>query len=176
MKSEVVDRTVLIRLPATFIDALLKMRGALDKDLASVLETGLTSCSASVIEFSPEKKATTTKPSSGKHTTEFFGIPFVTRTLPEAFAEIVDMTAEVAPEALDSLSEVKARTRRFVARRPEAIHPGNPGLPVMQTTSGWWISKNVGQEDLKRALRALCNAAGLTFGRDVKFPLERSSE
>jgi len=89
--------------------------------------------------------------------------------LPEIFAQFVDMTAKVAPEALDKLAGMSARRRRFVARNPEAIHPGNRHLPITRTASGWWISKNIGQEDLKRALRALCDAAGLTFGADVKF-------
>jgi len=106
MKSEVAERTVLVPLPATFIDALLKMQGALDNDLASVLETGLAICSPSRTEALPQKAPTATKPPRGKYTAEFLGIPFATRTLPEVFAKIVDMTAEVAPEVLDNCSEI----------------------------------------------------------------------
>jgi hypothetical protein len=43
----------------------------------------------------------------------------------------------------------------------------------MKTASGWWISKNIGQEDLKRALWALCQASNLTFGLDVTFSTAR---
>ncbi|TVR80056.1 MAG: hypothetical protein EA405_11745 [Rhodospirillales bacterium] len=171
MKSDFVDRTVLVHLPATFIDTLLKVRATLDNDLASLLETSLASCSGSLKELDQEEATKAAPLPNGRYVAEFLGVPFATRTLPEVFAEIVDMTAEVAPEALDRLSEVSARTRRFVARRPEAVHPGNHRLPVMQTASGWWISKNIGQEDLMRALRALCRAAGLSFGADVKFSL-----
>lgn len=171
MKSDGVEHTVLVPLPATFVVALLKMHRALDNDLASALKTGLTSGSSAVAETVPVETTETKLPSAKKYAAGFLGVPISTRTLPEVFAEIVDMTAEVAPEALDRLSEVSARTRRFVARRPEAVHPGNRSLPVAQTASGWWISKNIGQEDLKRALRALCRVANLTFGKDIEFPL-----
>ena len=96
-------------------------------------------------------------------------MPLSASTLPEIFAQVVDLTAEVASEALDKLAATRARKRRFVARNPEAIHPGRSDLAVMQTASGWWISKNISQADLKRALQALTHAAGLSFGEDIKF-------
>ena len=77
--------------------------------------------------------------------------------------------AVVAPEALHKLAAMGARRRGFVAQMPESIHPGRRDLPVMRTTAGWWISKNIGQEDLKRALRALAQAADIRYGNDVKF-------
>lgn len=145
MKSDTIERSVLVPLPSAFIDALLKMHGILDSNLASVLETGLASCSGSLTETDWEEAPRAAPLPNGKYAAEFLGVPFATKTLPEVFAEIVDMAAEVAPEALESLAEISARKRRFVARRPEAIHPGNHRLPVMQTASGWWISKNIGQ-------------------------------
>lgn len=171
MKSDVLNRTVLVSLPATVIDALLKVHRALDDDLVSALETGLVNWSEPPTEPDQEEATRAVPLPSGRYAAEFLGVPFAARTLPEVFAVIVNMTAEVAPEALDRLSEVRARTRRFVARSPENVHPGNHRLPVMQTASGWWISKNIGQEDLNRALRALCRAAGLRFGADAKFSL-----
>ncbi|SIT55452.1 hypothetical protein BQ8794_220016 [Mesorhizobium prunaredense] len=41
----------------------------------------------------------------------------------------MDLTAEVAPEALHELAAMYARKRRSVARNPEAIHPGRRDLP-----------------------------------------------
>jgi hypothetical protein len=43
----------------------------------------------------------------------------------------------------------------------------------MQTKSGWWISKNVSQGQLKQALSALCRVSSLSFGKDLKFPLRQ---
>ena len=176
MKSDVTERTVFVPLPVTFVNALLSMHASLDADLVGALETGIADIPRSLCESGPEKTSKLAALPDGKYVAEFLGIPFAVWTLPKVFATIVEMTAQVAPEALEKLAEMSARRRRFVARSPEAIHPGNRGLPVMRTASGWWISKNIGQEDLKRALRALCDAAGLSFGKDVKFPLNRCAQ
>jgi hypothetical protein len=162
-------------LPRVFIDALLKMHAILDADLIGALETGIAVGPRSLFELGLEKTSKPPTLPDGKYAAEFLGMPFAVQTLPNVFAAIVDITAEVAPEALDMLATLRSRKRRFVARNPEEIHPGNRSLPVRKTASGWWISKNIGQEDLKRALRALCDTAGLTFGKDVKFPLNRSA-
>ncbi len=172
MKLDIVERTVLVPLPAAFVEVLLKAHGAFDSNLVSALETGLNNCSWSPIKPDQEEATRAVSLSNQRHAVEFLGVLIAKRTLPEVFAEIVDLMAEVAPEALDRLSEFKARSRRFVSRKPEAIHPGSRHLPVMRTASGWWISKNIGQEDLKRALRALCMAADITFGKDLIGPLQ----
>lgn len=173
MKFDLTERTVLVPLPAHFVDALIKMHATLSADLVGALEASIEDTPRSLSEGRPVKTSQAPPLPDRKYAAEFLGTPFTTWTLPEVFAGIVDMTAMVAPEALNKLAEMSARRRRFVARNPEAIHPGNRDLPVMQTASGWWISKNIGQEDLKRALRALSDATGLKFGSDVKFSLQR---
>ncbi len=173
MKSGFRERTVLVTLSATFVDVLLKMHAALGSELAGALQAGVAGGpkAQSTREFALPKEPL--KLPSKKYTAEFLGIFLTAWTLPEVFAEIVDMTAQVAPEALDKLAALRARKRTFIARTKEAIHTGNRHLPTMRTASGWWISKNIGQEDLKRALRNLADAAGLTYGRDMIFPVTR---
>jgi hypothetical protein len=173
MKSDRSQNTVTVLLSKDFVDELLDMHAALGKKLAGARQD--------IIAGEPNSQATQKlvfskeplKLSSEKYTAEFLGVIVAARTLPKVFAAIVDMTARVAPEALDKLAGMSARNRRFVARTNETIHPRNQHLPTMQTASGWWISKNIGQEDLKRALSALSSAAGLTFGRDVIFNVLR---
>ncbi len=169
MMPEIANRMVLVTLPAIFVDALIKMRRALDDDTITSLEEGLFINPTPPVSRSRQEPVGVTPQQSAKYAAEFLGVRFAAKTLPEVFARIVDMTSEVAPEALDKLANVTARKRRFVARDPEAIHPGSRYLPVMQTDSGWWISKNTGLADLKRSLRALCQTTGLVFGTDVKF-------
>lgn len=141
---------VVISLPASFVDALLKMHGAFDSRVLEELQSSVRveTCIMSAIE--PKSLETVSEPLPKKYSAEFLGISITAWTLPELYAQIVDMTALVAPDALDKLAGFRARTRRFVARTPELIHPGNKYLPVLQTASGWWISKNIGQVDLKR--------------------------
>ena len=106
---------------------------------------------------------------SRKYAGEFLGTSLHARTLPEFFADVINLASAVAPEALVELSTWRTSARRFVAAEPEAVHPRNPHLPVLKTASGWWISRNIGQEDLERALSALCSVSRLTYGRDVMF-------
>ncbi|MGJ8585144.1 MAG: hypothetical protein ACSHXD_13685 [Marinosulfonomonas sp.] len=162
------ETTLLMHVPVQFVEALLKMHDSLKTDMcASVLGK------QAKIDLDAEsiQTAISLKPRS-KYSAEYLGKAIHVETLPEVFATVVDLTNEVAPEALEILANMRARKRRFISRTADAIHPGKPTLPVEQTASGWWISKNVGQEDLIRALNALCDASGLKFGEDIKFPVE----
>lgn len=89
------------------------------------------------------------------------------RTLGEMFAKVADALAYVDPDSLERLATRRARKRAFVARDRQAIHPGRP---VLRSDSGWWVSANIGTEDVRRALRAVCAASGLSCGRDMRFP------
>ena len=64
---------------------------------------------------------------------------------------------------------IRSAKRGFVSREKNAIHPGRPDLPLHRTRSGWWISANIGEEDLQRALKRTCEANDLVYGRDIRF-------
>lgn len=172
MTIEIPERKMLVALPANMVGALLQMNASLNAGLADSLQSFLIAASTNEPaqrEKEPHARANS-MPQAGRYSAEFLGAPLAASTLPEIFTQFVDWMEEIAPEALLGLAAIRARTRRFVARTPEAIHPGRPDLAVVKTSSGWWISKNIGQDDLKRALRALAQAAGLRFGEDIKFP------
>lgn len=165
------ERKMLVALPESVVSALLQMNASLNAGLADSLQSLIAASTNEPARSDHEPNARkNSMPQAVRHSAEFLGIPLAASTLPEIFAQVVDSTAKVAPEALDKLAAMSARKRRFVARNPEAIHPGRRDLAVVQTSSGWWISKNIGQEDLKRALRALSQAADLRFGEDIRFP------
>lgn len=166
------EPTVLVRVPVHLVAAMLKMRDSLDKDLSASLAASIANDRGTAPKPDENLPKVVMRTPCNKHNAEYLGEKIGGRTLPDIFAEIVDLTAKLAPEALENLADTSARSRRYVARKPAAIHPGNAKLPTMRTASGWWISKNIGQEDLKRALRALCSASGLRFGTDVKFPVK----
>jgi hypothetical protein len=171
MTIEISERTMLVALPESMVGALLQMSASLNAGLAGSLQSLIAGSINEPAERDREPNAKArSMPQAGKYSAEFLGATLIAWTLPEIFAKAVDLTAHVAPEALDRLASMRASKRRFVARNPEKIHPGRPDLAVIRTASGWWISKNIGQEDLKRALQALAQAAGLSFGEDVKFP------
>jgi hypothetical protein len=166
------EPTVLVQLPVQLVDAILKMRASLDRDLVASLAADIESYGNVATKEAGTPSKLLNAPRRQKYKAEYLGECIGGRTLPDVFASIVDLTAEVAPEVLEALANMSARSRRYVARTPEAVHPGNRKLPVERTASGWWISKNVGQEDLRRALKALCRAGNLRFGTDVKFVIQ----
>jgi len=100
---------------------------------------------------------------------EVLGKPIRSETLPSFFAAVVDTIHDVAPEAVAQLAQMRARTRAYVARTRTEVHAGRIDLPTKMTSSGWYISENIGRKDLVRALEALCQAANLSYGRDIRF-------
>lgn len=173
MKFETSTKTALVSLPISLIEALLTMRSALDDDVAEVLRN-TAGCSPVTNKLTSDRTSLDViVPQRGKYAAEFLGTAFFENTLAAIFGRAVDMMADVAPEALVSLATVRTRGRRFISLNPNDIHPFSPHLPVMQTESGWWISKNISTDQLKLALRALCRVSDLSFGKDLKFPLER---
>jgi hypothetical protein len=167
--SSTIETYLLISLPESVVAALIASRHPEDVELSDVVRRLVSQSSWNVCVTPPETATPTLAMApSAKYEAEFLGEAIGAQTWPDLFARIVDITCEIAPEAIEGLAAVQARSRRYVARRPEAIHPGRPDLPVMPTGSGWWISKNVGREDVKRALRVLADVAGLRFGVDVR--------
>ena len=100
---------------------------------------------------------------------EVFGERISAPSMGRLFRDLVDLIHDLDPCVIQRLSAKKAKVRRFVANCPERIHGGRMDLPTLQTESGWWVSDNIGTEDLKRALRALCEAGGLTYGNDIRY-------
>lgn len=173
MKVESSTQTALVSLPLSVIEALLTMRSALDENVAGELRA-ITGCSPGASKPTPDRPSPDVfVPERGKYAAEFLGTAFFGNTLAAIFGRAVDMMADVAPEALVSLSTVRTRGRRFISSEPHGIHPFSPHLPVMRTESGWWISKNISKDQLKLALREMCAVSELSFGKDLKFPLER---
>ena len=162
----------LVELPRTLIRAIVDMHACFDQDVIADLQATL---AVRELEHSEDVNepciASRQMPPARKYAADFLGVRLTTWTLPEMFVEFVDLTAEVAPEALDLLSSKRANRRRYISRTLDGIHPGRPDLSVMRTQSGWWISKNIGQDDLIRGLRALAQASGLEYGSDIRFPL-----
>jgi hypothetical protein len=106
-------------------------------------------------------------PARHAYTIRFLGEDVQGATLGSVLAALVDHVAEIDASVLERLAGMKARTRRYVARDPSDLHGGRSDLPVIETASGWWVSANIGTDDLDRNLRALCKAAGLVHGEDV---------
>lgn len=120
----------------------------------------------------PVVAVTSTWPTSptGARVASVLGMPIGAPTLGKLLRNVVDAMHDLDPSVIERLSEMKARKRRYVAREPAQVHAGRRDLPVLQTCSGWWVSRNIGEDDFIRSLKALCRASGLHYGQDIRFP------
>lgn len=109
------------------------------------------------------------EPGQLKYQAVVLGQHIEAQTLGSLFAKAVDLIAIAAPEAIEQLAQMRARSRVYVAVDPTLLHAGRTDLRSLQSESGWWVSANISEVDLKRGLKALCRAAGLRFGSDLRF-------
>ena len=107
-----------------------------------------------------------------KYVAEVLGKRISASTLGRLFGVIVDQIDDIDPSVLERLELMRARKRRYVARAKSSIHPGRPDLETLKSKSEWWVSANVGKEDVTRGLKALCHAGQLKFGSDIRFPVK----
>ncbi len=106
-----------------------------------------------------------------KHVAEVLGKRISAPTLGRLFGSIVDLIDDIDPSVLERLALMRSHKRRYVARAKSSIHPGRPDLKTLKSKSEWWVSTNVGEEDVTRGLKALCHAGQLKFGSDICFPV-----
>jgi hypothetical protein len=104
-----------------------------------------------------------------KYGLELFGATLRASTLGRLFGALIDKLFELDTKAVEKISTIRATKRGYVSREKNVIHPGRPDLPLLKTRSGWWISANIGTDDLERALRCACEVNGLVYGRDIRF-------
>jgi hypothetical protein len=90
-------------------------------------------------------------PFAGMYMADELGETVAAWSLGRLFADVVDLIAEIDPNAIECLALKKARTRRYVARTKWDLHPDSPHLRTIKTRTGWWVSSNVGTEDAARA-------------------------
>lgn len=168
------DGRVQFSLPTSFVEVLLRMHEAFGPGVLEALRAGHVASQPTRTDAEALASAAPSVPPPGRYAAEFLGVTVTATTLPKLYEQVIDLTDHVAPEALDVLAEVRMRTRRYISRNRNLVHSDNGRLPVHQTKSGWWISKNIGHRDLERALRALASTCGLIYGVDVIFPTVRA--
>lgn len=73
------------------------------------------------------------------------------------------------PDLLDALSKEGTSRRRVVARSPNELYPGSPGLAkhAEKLTDGWYVDVNLSREQKLSRLRTACRLVGVEFGKDL---------
>ncbi len=88
-----------------------------------------------------------------------------------ALVIILGRLAERFPHSMDAMaSAVGSRTLTYIARSPEALHPGRADLArrAREFSPGWFVDSVIANRDKHRIVMRACSALGLVFGRDVK--------
>lgn len=168
---------VSVELPLPFVHGLLALTHLMDHSVASALHAAIEErpSASRIPEPEPPLTADSKRSKPVPHDTslqaEILGQQIQGATLADLFARCVDAIHDLDPSAIERLSEKKTHARRYVARRPDDIHLKSPHLETIETSSGWWISANVSEQQVTTAMRLLAEASHLTFGEDFLFPL-----
>lgn len=88
-----------------------------------------------------------------------------------ALVIILGLLAERFPHRMDAVaSAVRSRALSYVARSPEALHPGRPDLArrARAFAPGWFVDAVIANRDKQRIVMRACSAVGVVFGRDVR--------
>ena len=121
----------------------------------------------------PEPRVSRPVPQPGnrsKYQLEFLGSTVGYATLPEVFAAAIDLVHDLDPKSLERLSRKQPSNKRnYISRDETKVHIHSPNLPTLKTKSGWWISKNISESQLIGSLTALCRAAGMEYGKDLRL-------
>jgi hypothetical protein len=169
---------VSVELPLPFVHGLLALTHLMDNRVTDSLRSALEARQKDPTTPEPDTPSLTAsskRASPVPHNTGLFAEIFGQRvrgaTLPDLFARCVDVIHDLDPPAIERLAGRKTHARRYVARRSQDVHFRSPHLDTMETKSGWWISANVSEKQVTKAMIYLAEAANLTFGEDVIFPL-----
>jgi hypothetical protein len=162
--------TVQITVDEAILSALVALKQSPEEPLASVIDRASNALRQrnEQLVYQEERETKATIPYC-KHEVVFLGSIATANSYGELYGKLVDMLFAVAPEAVKELAEMKARSRHYVAKDHDKIHPGSMHLPTLKTKTGWFVSKNIGKIDFFRGVKALCKSANIKFGEDVMF-------
>lgn len=172
METETSTNLISVDLPLSFVHGLLALTHLMDNRVIASLRLALEDHQSVTTpqESVPGSKRASPVPHNTELSAEILGQRVLGTNLPDLFARCVDTIHDLDPSAIERLAGKKTHARRYVARRSEDIHFRSPHLKAMRTKSGWWVSANVGEQQVTKAMRLLAEAANLMFGVDFIFP------
>jgi len=159
---------ILVALPEHTVALLMERRRFPDERLAEIVERlALTHTPSTKVRKQADLRP---RPGQDRYMLQVLGESKAVGSLADALACALNTLADLDGGILERLENTGGRTRRNVARRREAIHPGRPDLNQRYTLEfrpGWWISTNYSYRDIRRILRDVCRETGLSFGGDL---------
>lgn len=100
-----------------------------------------------------------------------FGNEVVSGTnLKDAYFNLLRLAHQRDGGFLEHFSTYKAKSRRYVARRGEALYLNSPHLAkdhAVEIIPGWFVDGNLSEDQVGKRARAAATAAGFAYGDDV---------
>lgn len=112
---------------------------------------------------------------AGRLQFEVFGQMMSAPNAIAALVIILGRLAERFPDRMGAMASwVGSRTLTYIARSPEALHPGRADLArrAREFYPGWFVDSVIANRDKHRIVMGACSALGLVFGRDVKVDFQ----
>ncbi len=163
--------TMMVAMREATVASLMALHTAPDECIADIVDRLLPATKPATLALPKVDEAPDVSSArAGKHACDLLGTRLYASSLGAIFGEVIDLMDTIAPEAVVLLSDASTGQRRHVSREKTGVHLHRPDLPVLQTKSGWWISMNISKPQTKAHFRALCKAAGIKFGKDLRFP------
>ena len=156
----------LISLSEDTVAMLMAIKGDADESLDSVVRrvalnaTGALSTTTGCVE----------KIENG-HRVVTFGHEIRVRTAQAVLVTVLESLAARDETFLSRLAQEQGRSRRIVARAPEALYPGSAHLAkyARKITGGWLMATNCSKRDISRSVEIACRVADIRFGQDVSI-------
>jgi hypothetical protein len=156
----------LVPLSEETVGLIVNLKISAGDSLDAVIHRAL----SAVVEVQPTLPKPETPLRKG-HLVSLFGSEVQVRTIQDALATVLESLASLDTYFLPRLSLEQARTRRIVARAPEALYPGSPHLAKYARAigEGWWMATNCSRRDVTRAVVRACDVAGVRHGSEVSI-------
>lgn len=90
----------------------------------------------------------------------------------DAYRTLLLKLDNVKPDFLERFASERARSRKFVARRPADLYDSSPHLAdehARPLKDGWYFDTNLSMEQVAARARAAARVAGMQYGREIKI-------
>ena len=126
----------------------------------------------SVPQKRPSNTIAETVRSRGLWSVDVKGERIPAANMKEAYRTLLLKLDEVSPNFIQRFATERARSRRFVARKPSDLYDSSPHLAreyAQPLKDGWYYDSNLSTEQVAKRVRVAARVAGLSYGRDVRL-------
>ena len=100
------------------------------------------------------------------------GKEFPAANMKDAYCTLLRLLAERDPQFLSKFSDLRSRTRRFVARDGVSLYQSSPHLAKDHATvlvEGWFVDTNLSTPQVGQRARAAAETVGLKYGPQLRI-------